>query len=219
MSAIETDTESRLRDARYRGRRRVAVRRGVAAATIVAAIAIVTIAAPRILDLTERRHQPATIPTLPTDTASEEIWGTWTSQYTCPRFVRGFERAGISEMAARWLVNFGLQKDPLQAANVRDPCQGAKRFPRTHTFEPSGMILTRQGHRVADHCRCFELLHRHVFVVLGGNGHPIATLRYSIDAGTLTFEAATPNHCSSVCRGHFAWAVGNYAITTWHRET
>jgi hypothetical protein len=70
---------------------------------------------------------------------------------------------------------------------------------------------------VADDCRCFELVHGHTFIVLGGNGHPVATLHYSVDAETLRFEATMPDHCSSRCRGHFAWAVGNYAVTVWHR--
>jgi hypothetical protein len=219
MSAIESEIESRLDEARERGHRRLMFRRTSTALAIAATIAIVAIAAPRVLDLTDpSRHQPAAIQSpLPAVPPEQMILGTWQSEITCDAFLRGFERAGIPEMAARWLVNDGLQPESTQAVSSGDPCRSSQGFSRTHTFRSDGTVTTYQGQRVADDCRCFELVHRHTFIVLGGNGHPIATLHYRVDAQTLRFEATMPNHCSSRCRGHFAWAVGNYAVTVWHR--
>jgi hypothetical protein len=219
MSAIESDTESRLHEARARGHRRLMFRRTSTAVAIAATIAIVAIATPRILDVSDPgRHQPAATPSPPPDVSPEQmILGTWQSEITCDAFLRGFERAGIPEMAARWLVNDGLQPESTQPANGGDLCRGAQGFSRTHTFRPNGTVITYQGQRLADDCRCFEVAHSHTFIVLGGNGHPVATLHYRVDADTLRFQATMPSHCSSRCRGHFAWAVGNYAVTVWHR--
>jgi hypothetical protein len=219
MSAIESDTESRLDEARQRGHRRLIFRRTSTAIAIAATIAIVAVATPRVLDVSDPgRHQPAaTLSPLPEVQPEQMILGTWQSEITCDAFLRAFDRAGIPEMAARWLVNDGLQPESTQPANGRDLCRGSQGFSRTHTFQSDGTVITYQGQRVADDCRCFELVHSHTFIVLGGNGHPIATLHYSVDAETLRFEATMPNHCSSRCRGHFAWAVGNYAVTVWHR--
>ena len=219
MSAIESDTESRLDEARERGHRRLMFRRASTAVAIAATIAIVAVATPRVLDLTDPgRHQPAATQSPLPDIAPEQmILGNWHSEITCDAFLRGFERAGIPEMAARWLINDGLQPESTQPANGGDLCRGSQALLRTHTFLSNGTVITHQGRRVADDCRCFELVHSHTFIVLGGNGHPIATLHYSVDAETLRFEATMPNHCSSRCRGHFAWAVGNYAVTVWHR--
>jgi hypothetical protein len=218
MSGIAVDTEARLEDSRRRGYARLVLRRTLAAAAVAAAVAVVAVITPRVLDLAQGRgYQPATIPSLLPDTTSEGILGTWQSEYTCDAFVRGFEEAGIGDRAARWLINFGLEQGPVRHANSGHLCRGADQFLRTHTFLPNGIVITHQDQRVADDCRCFEVLHRHTFHVLGTNGDPIATLRYTIDAGTLTFDAVMPNQCSRVCRGHFAWAVGNYAVTVWHR--
>jgi len=219
MSAIESDTESGLDEARARGHRRLMFRRTSTAIAIAATIAIVAIATPRVLDLTDPgRHQPAATPSpLPDVPPEQMILGTWRSEITCDAFLRGFERAGIPDMAARWLVNDGLQTASTQPANDDDLCRGARGFSRTHTLLSNGTVITHQGQRLADDCRCFQLAPGHTFIVLGGNGHPIATLHYRADADTLRFEAAMPTHCSSRCRGHFAWAVGNYAVSVWHR--
>jgi hypothetical protein len=221
MSAIDSDTEFRLDEARWRGHRRLVFRRTSTAIAIAATIAIVAVATPRVLDISDPGlHQPAATPSpLPDVPPEQMILGTWHSEITCEAFLRGFERAGIPEMAARWLVNDGFQPGSTQLASGGDLCQGSQRISRTHTFQPNGTVLTLQGQRVADDCRCFKLVGSHTFVVLGGNGHPIATLHYSVDAETLRFEATMPDHCSSRCRGHFAWAVGNYAVTVWHRTS
>jgi hypothetical protein len=194
-------------------------RRTSTAIAIAATIAIVAVATPRLLDLSDAgRHQPAATPSpLPDVPPEQMILGTWQSEITCDAFLRGFERAGIPEMAARWLVNDGLQPASTQPANDGDLCRGARGFSRTHTLLSNGTVITHQGQRLADDCRCFELAYNHTFIVLGGNGHVIATLHYRVDADTLRFEAVLPTHCSSRCRGHFAWAVGNYAVTVWHR--
>ena len=218
MSRIESDTESRLDEARQRGHRRLMFRRTSTAIAILATIALVAIATPRVLDLTDPGRHPAATPSpLPGVPAEQMILGTWHSEITCDAFVRGFERAGIPEMAARWLVSDGLQPESTQPANREDLCRGSQGFSRTHTFRSNGTVITHQGQRLADDCRCFELVGSHTFMVLGVNGRPIATLHYSVDAETLRFEATMRNHCSSRCRGHFAWAVGNYAVTVWHR--
>jgi hypothetical protein len=219
MSAIESDTESHLDEARQRGHRRLIFRRTSTAIAIAATIAIVAVATPRVLDLSDPgRHQPAaTQSPLPAVPPEPMILGTWQSEITCDAFLRAFDRAGIPELAARWLVNDGLQPESTQPADGGDLCRGSQGFSRTHTFRSNGTVITYQGQRLADDCRCFELVHSHTFIVLGGNGHPIATLHYSVDAETLRFEATMRNHCSSRCRGHFAWAVGNYAVTVWHR--
>ncbi len=217
MSSIDVDTEPRLRDARRRGRRRIVLRRTLSGVAVGATIVVAVVMAPRLLDLTTRRGpQPATTPSPFNGTSPPQILGTWRSEYTCEGFVQGFQRAGIGDLAARWLVNDGLQHS-VRPANSGDPCQGAKQFVRTHTFAPNGMILTLQGQRVADHCRCFELRPHDIYIVLGRAGQPIATLRYTVDADTLRFDAVLPDPCNGMCMEHFAWAVGNYAVTTWQR--
>jgi hypothetical protein len=219
MSAIESDTESRLKDARKRGHRRLVFRRTSTSIAIAAVIAIVAVATPRILDISDPgRHQPAATPSPFPDVSPEQmILGTWHSEITCDGFLRGFDRAGIPEMAARWLVNDRLQPESTRSTNEGGLCRGSRQFSLTHTFQPNGTVLTLKDEHVAGDCQCFELVGSHTFIVLGGKGHPIATLHYSVDAETLRFEAALPNHCSSRCRGHFAWAVGSYAVTVWHR--
>jgi len=110
-----------------------------------------------------------------------------------------------------------LQPKSTQPGNDGDLCEGSRAFSRTHTFRSDGTVITYQGQRLADDCRCFELVDSHTFIVLDAKGRAIATLQYRVDAETLRFEATMRNRCSSRCRGHFAWAVGNYAVTVWHR--
>ena len=220
MWGIDTEVEPFLHDARRRGRRRIVIRRILAAVTLVAVIAVIAVAAPRVLDRSGGLRQPATTPS--SVNGMEQILGTWRSEYTCEEFVQGFQRAGIGDLAARWLVNDGLQKGPVhQLANGGHPCRGAVRFQRTHTFLPDGYLRTYQGQTLADDCRCYDLIDSHTFVVPGDRKlAPDITLQYRIDGGTLTFDAVIPDACSSVkCRGHFAWAIGNYAVSTWHRAT
>jgi len=219
MSAIDIDAEARLEEARRRGRRRLITRRAIAAVTVTAMIAIVAVAAPRVLDRSGALRQPATTPSSIDGLASEQILGTWRSEITCEEFVQAFQQAGIGDLAARWLVNDGLQQGPVhQLANSADPCQGAVRLQRTHTFLPNGNLRTYQGRTLADGCRCYRLIDSHTFVVPGNRLVADITLQYGIDAGTLTFDAAIPDACTSVkCRGHFAWAIGNYAVSTWYR--
>jgi hypothetical protein len=224
LSVLAIDTERRLDDARRRGHRRLVIRRTLAAVTVIATIAIGAVAAPRVLEFTaDLGHQPATTPSLAPDVSStspEPIWGTWRTEYACEEFVRGFEQAGVSALAARWLVNFGMQRGPVhQLANSGDLCNGAKKIQRIHDFRPNGYLRTYQGREIADDCRCYELVDGHTFVVLGTRGDPLTSLEYRIDGETLTFDAVLPGSCSSAtCRGHFAWAVANYAVGTWHRE-
>jgi hypothetical protein len=219
MSAFETDTESRLHEAREQGHRRLVFRRTWTAVAIAATIAVVAVATPRALDLSDPgRHQPAATQSPQPDVSpGQMILGTWHGEITCEAFLRAFERAGIPDLAARWLVNDALQPESTQPTNGGDPCRRAQRFSLTHTFQPDGTVITYQGQRLADNCQCFELVGSHTFIVLGVNGRPIATLHYSVDAETLRFKAAMRSHCSSRCRGHFAWAVATYTVTAWHR--
>jgi hypothetical protein len=181
-------------------------------------IAFIFVAAPRVIDRSGEQRQPAATPS--SVNGMEQIMGTWRSEYTCEEFVHGFQRAGIGDLAARWLVNVGLQQGPVhQLANSAHPCQGAVQFQRTHTFLPNGYLRTYQGQTLADDCRCYLLIDSHTFVVPGDRRlAPDITLQYRIDAGTLRFDAVIPDACSSVkCRGHLAWAIGNYAVSRWYR--
>jgi hypothetical protein len=212
MSAMQIDAELHLDDARRRGHRRWVFRRALAGVMVAASVAIVVVAAVRVFDLSAvRRHEPATQP--------ESILGTWRSQITCEEFVRRFEDAGVGDLSARWLVNDRLQPGPIhELASRADLCRGAKQFQRMHVFLPEGNLRTYQGQKLADGCRCYELIDGHTFVVLGSHGEPIMSLEYQIDGDTLTFDAVMPDPCSSVkCRGRYAWALGNYAVSTWHR--
>jgi len=149
----------------------------------------------------------------------EPILGTWRSVYTCERFVRAFERAGVGELAAKGLVAFRMQHGPVaRLASSSDVCAGAKNIQRTQIFHPNGYLLRYQGKEVADKCRCYELIGGHTFIVLGDPGEPDMTLHYQIDAGTLTFQVVTPDQCFSArCRDQFAFAVGQYAVGPWQR--
>lgn len=219
MSTIDSDVEPFLHDARRRGRRRIVIRRALVAVTVIAMIAVIAVAAPRVLDRSRDLRQPATAPSS-VNGLEQMILGTWRSEYTCQEFVQAFQRAGIGDLAARWLVNDGMQQGPVhQLADSSHPCQGAVQLQRTHTFLPDGYLRTYQAQTLADSCRCYDLIDSHTFVVPGDKRlAPDITLQYRIDAGTLTFDAVIPDACSSVkCRGHFAWAIGNYAVGTWYR--
>ena len=223
MSGIDVQTERALLDARHRGHRRILIRRMLAAAAVLATIIVtVVFIAPRVLDSTwDKSHQPATPPTPIADAGSESILGTWRSEIRCEEFVQAFQRAGIGELAARWLVNDGLQPGPVhRLAKRADLCQGAEHFQRTHIFQPNGYLQTYQDDRLADSCRCYRLIDGHTFVVPEPKKWPDITLQYRIEAGTLMFDPVMPDQCSSVqCRGRYAWAVGNYAIGPWLRVT
>jgi hypothetical protein len=149
----------------------------------------------------------------------EPILGTWRMEYTCDKFVRAFKDTGIGDLAARWLVGFGIQQGRVdQVANGMDQCEGAKRFQRTQIFHPNGYLLRYQNEKLVDDCRCYELIDGHTLVVLGDPGDPDISLSYRIDDGTLTFQAAIPDQCSSAkCEDQFAFAVGQYALGPWHR--
>jgi hypothetical protein len=220
MSGIDVETERALLDARYRGHRRILIRRMLAAVAVLATIAAVAVMAPRVLDSTwDKGYQPATPPAPTADAGSESILGTWRSEYKCEEFVQAFQRAGIGELAARWLVNDGIQLGPAhRLAKRADLCQGAEHFQRTHIFQPNGYLQTYQGDKLTDSCRCYRLIDGHTFVVPEPKRWPNIVLQYRIDAGTLVFDAMMPDPCSSVqCRGRYAWAVANYAIGPWLR--
>ncbi len=220
MSGIDIGAEDRLDDALHRGRQRRMTRRTFAGVAVIVSIAVVVVAAPRVLGLEARNRQPASTPSSIQGVAPGAILGTWRRDYTCQEFVREFERAGIGELAARWLVNIGLQEGPVrQLATSANMCRGAKHFQRTHVFEPNGYLNTYQGDKLADQCRCYRLVGDHTFVAPANRGSgPDATLQYWVDGETLTFSAVIPDQCSSPrCRGHFAWALANYAVGTWHR--
>jgi hypothetical protein len=229
MSAIDIDAERSLGDARRRGLRRLVIRRTAAIVGVVAAIAILGVAAPGLLDLMlDRGHQPATSPTTapaqtPTSSISssppEAILGTWRSEYTCEALVQAFDRAGVGELAARSLVALGMQLGPVdKLASSPDLCAGAKDIQRTHTFEENGNLLTYQGENLVDDCRCYRLIGGHTFVVFGDLGvDPDMPLDYRIDGETLTFDAVRSDQCSSAdCRDQFAFAVGQYMVGPWH---
>jgi hypothetical protein len=63
MSAIDSDAERHLDDARRRGHRLIFVRRAVAALALATALVIVVVAAPSVLDIVrDQRHRPAATP-------------------------------------------------------------------------------------------------------------------------------------------------------------
>jgi hypothetical protein len=188
--------------------------RRASVAAIAAGLAALAVAFPRIVDLSNARmYEPAT--------HSESILGAWESQITCGAFVRAFEDAGIGDLAARWLVNSGLQPGPIHALASRSSlCRDASRLQRMHVFLADGTLRTYQGRRLVDDCRCYRAVNSHTFIVLGRRGETLASLEYRIDGDALTFEGLTPKSCSTVrCRGHLAWAVANYSVNTWRRVT
>ena len=57
----------------------------------------------------------------------------------------------IGDLAARWLVNIGMQQGPVhRLAKRANLCQGAEHFQRTHVFQPNGYLRTYQGEKLAD---------------------------------------------------------------------
>ncbi len=110
MSAIDTDAERSLDDARRRGRRRATVRRTVTVVAVAAIIATVAFAGPAVLDaLHGQRQQPATTPSpLP-------ITGSYSARIT----VADAARSGVPGSAGTWLLN--LRGDSvLQLASLRN---------------------------------------------------------------------------------------------------
>jgi hypothetical protein len=93
MSAIETDPDSHLADARRRGRRRVMIRWTASVIAVATTVVIVTVVAPGVMDLLrDQRHQPAEAPTL------LPIAGTYTATIS-KRDAHGDERS-----AGTWLL-------------------------------------------------------------------------------------------------------------------
>ena len=77
MSAIEVDADHSLGDARRRGLRRLIIRRVASVIAVAAAIVVITLAAPGVLELLrDQRHQPAKPPSL------LPIVGTYTATVT-----------------------------------------------------------------------------------------------------------------------------------------
>jgi hypothetical protein len=192
-----------------------------AAIAVAAAVVIVAVASPWILDLTRGQGpQPAAPPSL-TPIATTPILGTWRVRYTCKKIVSAYEDAGMGGFAAEAVVTLGMQPGSThQLANSADPCAGAKKVVRSVTFSPGGYLRRYQDGKVVDHCRCYRLLANHAIVSPGDFKAPKITLRYQLDTDVLRFGAVMPDPCSStVCRQAFATAVGQYAVGTWHRVT
>jgi hypothetical protein len=168
---------------------------------------------------------PATSPTSTSvvsvgSAPTEPILGTWRMEYTCEKFVRAFEDAGIGELATRWLVNWHFQKGPVsRLAGSADPCDGARQgFQRTHFFRPNGYLINYQEEKIVDDCHCYLLVDSHTFVSLGDPGDPDVSLRYAIDGDELTFEVVIPDRCSTAqCRNAIAFTVGQYTLGPWQR--
>ena len=92
MSAIATDPERGLNDARRRGRRRLVIRRAVALLALVALVALV-VAAPAVLDLVrDQRNRPATTLNPP------PMSGTYTTTVTA-------QDTADAGMSGRWLLS------------------------------------------------------------------------------------------------------------------
>ena len=167
---------------------------------------------------------PATRPT-PTSTISvgsapsEPILGTWRMEYTCEKFVRAFEEAGIGELVTRFLVGMHFQKGPVsRLAASADPCDGARRFQEKYIFRPNGDLINFQGDKIVTDCHCYLLVDSHTFVSLGDPGDPDVSLRYAIDGDELTFDVVVPDQCATAqCRIAIAVSVGQYALGPWQR--
>lgn len=213
MSAIDTDVERHLRDARRRGHRRLVMRRATAILAVAASVTLVAIAGPGLRDLLrDQERQPAT-PPAPSPVL---LSGTWRMTYTCEKIERAFERAGVGELATHALVAIGVQDGYL--ARSSDPCRGAEKVERTVVFRSHGSLLRYQGEKLVDDCRCYRLKAAQTFVSLGDGGVPDITLRYRIDGDALTFDAVMPDRCSTTrCRNGFAFALAQYAVGTWRR--
>lgn len=221
MTSIDVDPRSRLEEARRRGTRLLLIRRAATAIAVVVVVAVVFVASPRLLDLArDQDPQPGSPPSL-TPISTAPILGTWRVEYTCKKIATAFEDAGVGRFALQAVVTLGLRPGPAdQLAERVDPCAGAKRVERTVTFDPSGQLLRYQGDRLVDNCQCYRLLANHVLVSPGDKKTPNITLRYRLDAGTLNFVVVMPDSCSSArCQREFAYAVGQYAVGTWHRVT
>jgi len=95
MSAVHTDAERHLGDARRQGHRRLVIRRAAAVVAIAATIAIVAVAAPGVLDIVRNQHrQPATPPSL------LPISGTYTTAITAKDTSGNAE----AEAVGKWLL-------------------------------------------------------------------------------------------------------------------
>ena len=148
----------------------------------------------------------------------EPILGTWRMEYTCEGIVQALQRAGVGEFAANYLAPQRTQQGPADPLGSAHRCAGAEDFQRTQVFHPNGYLLRYQGEKLVDDCRCYQLIGKHTYVVLGDPGDPDIPLRYRIDGETLTFDAVMPDQCSSAnCRDQFAFAVYQYAVGRWQR--
>lgn len=151
-------------------------------------------------------------------TPAQAILGTWRSEYTCEKFVQGFQGAGIPDLAPTFLVAMGLQKGPVDRLDANSLCDGATEFERRHFFRPNGYLINYQNNKIVDDCRCYLLVDDHTFVSLGDPGTPDVTLDYTITGDTLTFSVVRPDPCSTQkCLESVAIAEAQYAVTSWTR--
>jgi len=150
MSAIDSDAERLLGDARRRGRRRLVIRRAVAIVAVAATVAIVAMAAPIVLHtVRDQRPRPATIP------SSLPIAGTYTSTITAAGGVEPgsvgtwlltLEADGTLDLASLTNGDFGRSVTQYQAtqdgflttALTGGTCSGVGRY----TWSRSGSALT-----------------------------------------------------------------------------
>jgi hypothetical protein len=145
------------------------------------------------------------------------IEGAWRSDYTCQDFVQAYEDAGVGKFASASLV--GLHMLEPSAEGSPDPCKEAVDIQLTHVFRPNGYILDYQGTKLVGDYHGYALIGDDTFVVLGDSGDPDISLHYVIDGDTLTFDVALPDPCSANCQDQVAYAVGQYAVGPWERES
>jgi len=119
MSAIDTDAERLLDDARRRGHRRLVIRRAVTAVAVAAMLVIVVVAAPSILDIVrDQRHRPAA------PTSLLPISGTYTTTIT----TKDTTGNGEPRSVGTWLLTLGgngtLDLASLDVVVTRSRCAG-----------------------------------------------------------------------------------------------
>jgi pimeloyl-ACP methyl ester carboxylesterase len=139
------------------------------------------------------------------------VIGDWRWVRSCGAFAAAFQRAGLSDLTAQWLVNarYFAREDKIRPD---DPCLGAEETAYLYFFEESGRwgMLDDDDVLVDDHD--FSVVDEDT-IAFGD-----VEIDYRIDGdGELTFDVAIPPACDDACLTDHAWAVATFAAGRFRR--
>jgi hypothetical protein len=167
---------------------------------------------------TAATQPPEATSTSATQTSANPLVGTWERVNDCDMFVRTMKKAGLIDLAPKWLVGGGYFTNVNQIDRA-DLCKGANEVKHSHFFTDSGMFgsYDETGTQVDD--GDYKILgpgtltfpsHEQDF------GYDIA-VHYRVEGDALTFAVVVPHPCTGNCPVATAWAISAFYPTPFHR--